>query len=137
MLRGLHPSFCSFILKVRPRNEFTRFFVLGYLITMRNKSRLDRVFAQLLQHHPYGWALYKKATTRDVHPGCCGYFDTDGDWHTLVDLMSSDEDLTQKGWKSPSDSFNSRDEEPQTLIWGPKTSKTVVSRQLGGEAGAP
>ncbi|KAL6412602.1 hypothetical protein AUP68_03806 [Ilyonectria robusta] len=104
---------------------------------MRNKSRLDRVFAQLLQHHPYGWALYKKATTREVHPGCCGYFDTDGDWHTLVDLTSSDEDLTQKGWKSPSDSFKSRDEEPQTLIWGPKTSKTVVSRQLGGEVGAP
>ncbi|KAF7549733.1 hypothetical protein G7Z17_g6188 [Cylindrodendrum hubeiense] len=103
---------------------------------MPNKSRLDRVFARLLQNHPYGWALYKKATAEELHPGCCGYFDTDGDWHTLVDLMSSEEDLIRQGWDAPGNKLGNKDEEPETLIWSPKTSKSVVSCQIGGEAGA-
>ncbi|KAH7146313.1 hypothetical protein EDB81DRAFT_487533 [Dactylonectria macrodidyma] len=104
---------------------------------MRNKSRLDRVFARLLQNHPYGWALYKKATAEDLRPGCCGYFDVDGDWHTLVDLMGNPEDLIRQGWKAPGDKFKGIDKKPETLIWGPKQSKSVVSFRIGGEVGIP
>ncbi|KAM5343683.1 hypothetical protein ACJ41O_012220 [Fusarium nematophilum] len=104
---------------------------------MPNQSRLDRAFARLLMNHPYGWALYKKVTSKDLRPGTCGYFDVDGDWRTLVDLSSDDEDLLKAGWNAPSDPIKRGGRAPETLTWGPKNSTSVVSRQVGAEVGAP
>ncbi|KAL7792028.1 hypothetical protein V8C37DRAFT_381385 [Trichoderma ceciliae] len=99
---------------------------------MSGKSRLDRVYAQLLSDHPYGWALYKKVTTREIHPGCCGYFDPDGDWHTIADLSDPD-DVAGKGWSLPYDSI-SDSKAPASTIWGPKSSSSVQTRHIGGTA---
>ncbi|KAK4078310.1 uncharacterized protein Triagg1_3326 [Trichoderma aggressivum f. europaeum] len=101
---------------------------------MADKSRLDRVYAKLLSNHPYGWALYKKVTTQDMHPGSCGYFDSDGDWHTIVDLRSPD-DLTTHGWALPDDRINEI-RAPGSTRWGPKSSKSVQTICIGGTAKA-
>jgi hypothetical protein len=100
---------------------------------MVEKTRLDRVYAQLLRNHPYGWALYKKTTTRDLHPGSCGYFDTDGDWKSLADLTRPDE-LIRSGWAVPEDPIN-RHGSSESLVWGPKNSRSVRSHCLGVTAG--
>lgn len=97
---------------------------------MTDKSRLDRVYAQLLRHHPYGWALYKKVTKRDVFPGCCGYFDTDGDWHGLVDLNAGP-NLTSQGWMIP-DAGIINEKSPESMTWGPKNSNSIQSNHFGG-----
>ncbi|KAK4142188.1 uncharacterized protein C8A04DRAFT_30144 [Dichotomopilus funicola] len=102
---------------------------------MPNNARLDRVYARLLQDHPYGWALYKKVTAQELYPGCCGYFDSDGDWRLLLDLTIDQDSLTKEGWiaPGPGDQIKTGDEKPMRLTWGPKKSKSVVSRQIGGE----
>ncbi|KAI5920111.1 hypothetical protein F4810DRAFT_449030 [Camillea tinctor] len=89
---------------------------------MANKSRIDRVFARLLMNHPYGWALYKKVSAKDLHPGTCGYFDSDGDWKIL---------------KIQNHLLDAESREPEPLTWGPKSSESVVCRQIGGSIGAP
>ncbi|KAK5997434.1 hypothetical protein PT974_02790 [Cladobotryum mycophilum] len=99
-----------------------------------DKSRLDRVYAELLQHHPYGWALYKKVTRREIFPGSCGYFDPDGDWHMLLDLTDPD-NLDDHGWTIPGDGIHVT-ESPESMTWGPKTSLSVQSHGAGGAAGA-
>ncbi|KAL7910080.1 hypothetical protein GGI35DRAFT_447809 [Trichoderma velutinum] len=101
---------------------------------MPDQSRLDRVYAGLLRQHPYGWALYKKLTRRDIFPGSCGYFDSDGDWHTLVDLIRQSE-LTSQGWSPPSQKI-SNNQPPQSMIWGPKVSGGISSSSVGGTVGS-
>ncbi|KAL7953079.1 hypothetical protein V8C34DRAFT_309518 [Trichoderma compactum] len=101
---------------------------------MTDKSRLDRVYAKLLSNHPYGWALYKKVTTQDMHPVSCGYFDSDGDWHTIVDLRSQD-DLPTHGWALPDDRINEI-RAPGSTRWGSKSSKSVQIICIGGTAKA-
>ncbi|RYP58987.1 hypothetical protein DL771_011041 [Monosporascus sp. 5C6A] len=102
--------------------------------TMPDESRLDRVYARLMLNHPYGWALYKKITTKDVRPGYCGYFDPDSDWHTLVDLTSPAEELAGQGWQAPDVGINNN-KVPESMIWGPKSSSSVRTRQVGGTVG--
>lgn len=99
-------------------------------------SRLDRLYAQLLADHPYGWALFKKATTYDIQPGNCGYFDTEGDWHTIVDLTSNPEDLVRDGWKAPGTRIGDNGATPDQMEWGPKYSNSVTSRRIGGSVGS-
>ncbi|KAM0470853.1 hypothetical protein ACHAPX_009727 [Trichoderma viride] len=100
---------------------------------MSGKSRLDRVYAQLMSDHPYGWGLYKKVTTRDLHPGSCGYFDPEGDWNTITDL-SDPQNLTTQGWTIPDDQLHDS-EGPKSATWGPKTSSAIRSCRIGGTAG--
>ncbi|EHK47297.1 hypothetical protein TRIATDRAFT_217898 [Trichoderma atroviride IMI 206040] len=80
--------------------------------------------------HPYGWGLYKKVTTHDIHPGSCGYFDLEGDWKSIIDL-SSEQDLISQGWKIPDDEIFDNNG-PGSATWGPKTSSSVQSCSIGG-----
>ncbi|PYI02627.1 hypothetical protein BO78DRAFT_351287, partial [Aspergillus sclerotiicarbonarius CBS 121057] len=101
-------------------------------------SRLDRMYAHLLQDHPYGWALYKKVTADKIFPGACGYFDSDGDWQTLVNLMDptslSRQNLTALE-KDEEGGEESSTCEPEILTWGPKQSGSIRSSSVGGEIG--
>ncbi|KAF3072002.1 hypothetical protein CFAM422_005759 [Trichoderma lentiforme] len=101
---------------------------------MPGKSRLDRVYAQLMSDHPYGWALYKQVTTRDIHPGSCGYFDSEGDWNTITDL-SSPQDLISQGWAIPDEGIYDNNG-PGSTTWGPKSSNSIRTRCIGGTARA-
>lgn len=101
---------------------------------MSDESRLDRVYARLMLNHPYGWALYKKMTVRELRPGHCGYFDPDGDWHTLVDLTRPVETLAREGWRAPNAQIRN-DCMPESMVWGPKSSSSVRARRVGGTIG--
>ncbi|KAK8036595.1 hypothetical protein PG991_001732 [Apiospora marii] len=102
---------------------------------MPDAYRLDKAFARLLRHHAYGWALFKKVAAKDMHPGSCGYFDPEGDWQPLVDLTRPSDDLLAEGWAAP-DARLYHDEAPESLVWGPKSSRAVNANQSGGTAGA-
>lgn len=102
--------------------------------TRSGKSRLDKLYARLMDDHPYGWALYKKVTTREIHPGSCGYFDSEGNWRSIADL-SSPHDLTNQGWTVPDDGIHDG-RGPVSMIWGPNCSKSIQStcNYIGGGA---
>ncbi|RSL54595.1 hypothetical protein CEP54_009804 [Fusarium duplospermum] len=100
---------------------------------MANSSRLDRVYAQLLCNHPYGWALFKKVTTKDIFPGVCGFFDTDGDWHPLVNL-NDPSSLADSNMTVPGTGIGKR-REPESMVWGPKQSGSTSSNSIGSTVG--
>lgn len=96
-------------------------------------ERLDRVYAELLKHHE-GWALYHKADPCQMRPGTFGFFDADGTWKPIAQLM--DDNLQHEGWtglKKPTDVR----ENGGRIAWGPKYSTGVRSMSLGGELGIP
>lgn len=101
---------------------------------MPDDSRIDRVYAQVMRHHPYGWALYKKVTRRDMFPGSCGYFDPEGDWRGIADLNDPPE-LAKQGWKMPHDDMRFP-QPPDSVVWGPKSSGSVNFNHVGGTIGA-
>ncbi|KAL6802263.1 hypothetical protein J3E68DRAFT_395675 [Trichoderma sp. SZMC 28012] len=100
---------------------------------MSGKSRLDKVYAQLMSDHPYGWGLYKKVTTPEIHPGSCGYFDSEGDWRSITDL-SNPQDLNSQGWTIPDDIHDNKG--PRSTTWGPKSSSSIQNYSLGGNSQA-
>jgi hypothetical protein len=97
---------------------------------LANDSRLDRVFGRLLLNHPYGWALYKKTSARDVKPGSCGYFDSTGDWCSIVQLAEFGA-VEMKSLGSFDEQLDVRSGlDPRT--WGPKESAFACGVSLGG-----
>ncbi|KAL7931986.1 hypothetical protein V8C35DRAFT_323246 [Trichoderma chlorosporum] len=86
-----------------------------------------------MSDHPYGWSLYKKVTARDLHPGSCGYFDSEGDWNTIVDLLDP-QSLTAQGWTIADDELHNT-EGPKSATWGPKISNSIRTCRIGGTVG--
>ncbi|ROV96365.1 hypothetical protein VPNG_09067 [Cytospora leucostoma] len=101
---------------------------------MAGQSRLDRTYAHLMSAHPYGWALYKKVTNRDIFPGSYGYFDADGDWRMLLDLNKHAE-LVNQGWTVPKDGL-ANTLPPESMTWGPKVAGSIVAKSVVGTAGS-
>jgi hypothetical protein len=53
-------------------------------------SRDDKVYARCFKRKPYGHALFKQVSDEVLRPGTCGYFDFDGDWHSLFQLIEEE-----------------------------------------------
>jgi hypothetical protein len=46
-------------------------------------SKVNKIYADLLSHHPFGHALYFPINSEDIRPGSVGFFDHHGHWHIL------------------------------------------------------
>lgn len=101
---------------------------------MPNDDRIDRVYANLLNNHD-GWALWRKCSTEDLKPGVFGYFDVDGVWKPIVNLLDDDE-LQGKSWNRLEKSVETKKDDGWTS-WGPKVSAQVEEYGGGGTAGGP
>ncbi|KAJ6003552.1 hypothetical protein N7522_006244 [Penicillium canescens] len=64
---------------------------------MAYEDRHDVVFQELFKNNPEGHALYLPFSSTALKPGACGYFDYDGDWHTIAYLTDSAA-LEADGW---------------------------------------
>jgi len=92
-------------------------------------DKLNRIYADEMCNHPYGYAIYQPAFTSVIKPGMVGYFDPDGIWSPLVDLTDTGA-LTAAGLKPPNKLMSAP---PQEEIWGPMTSKSVSGHNLDSD----
>jgi hypothetical protein len=101
---------------------------------MPKSKRLDKVYAELLGNHPEGHAIYKLVTTAQIKPGACGYFDSEGDWNSIIQLSDA-EALNRGEWTQLKEELKI-DTDPGADHWGPKCSQDVSGVQLGLKADA-
>lgn len=47
-------------------------------------------YVEALSHFHQLFALWSPEPSSRVKPGCCGYFDSQGDWNSIVDLNNKD-----------------------------------------------
>lgn len=93
---------------------------------------LNRIYADEMQNHPYGYGLYQPVFNRVIKPGVVGFFDPDGFWSPLADLTDP-ESLKAAGLKPPKHALSPAP--PQNQTWGPMTSKSVSGQNLDASAG--
>lgn len=62
---------------------------------MTANERHDRTYAKLMGRD-VGWAIYNKTRSVDLRPGGMGFFDTDGEWVPIINLI--DDNLEWRGW---------------------------------------
>jgi hypothetical protein len=103
-----------------------------------SKKPLDIEYAEQMQSHPYGTALYRPQPRDVFHPGMAGYFNDDGDWNPIVDLSQrSQPKFTQSAFTA---SLALPDDlpamaAPEDHTWGPKLGTTTSVRQIDLTAG--
>lgn len=93
---------------------------------------LNRIYANEMQDHPYGYALYQPVFNNIIKPGAAGFFTAEGFWSPLADLTDP-ESLNAAGLKPPKHALSPAP--PQEQTWGPLTSKSVSGHNLGATAG--
>ncbi|KAK5798345.1 hypothetical protein VI817_004635 [Penicillium citrinum] len=103
-----------------------------------SKRPLDLEYAEQMQYHPYGTALYRPQPRDIFHPGMVGYFNEDGDWNPIIDLsQKSQPSFTEPALAAsltPPDDLPAM-ARPEEHTWGPKLGDTTRVRQIDLSAG--
>jgi hypothetical protein len=55
---------------------------------MAPSKPLHMLYAQGFQSDSLGYGLLHPCWSDRLHPGVCGYFDEEGDWRTIVDIVT-------------------------------------------------
>lgn len=93
---------------------------------------LNRIYADEMQNHPYGYALYQPMFSSVIKPGAVGFFDASGFWSPVADLTDV-KSLEAAGLKPPHHALSAAPLQNQT--WGPMTSKSVSGHNLDTSSG--
>jgi hypothetical protein len=101
---------------------------------MGKDSDLDKVYAKNMQHHPYGYALYKPMSSTILKPGSCGYFDSLGAWNPIANLDDV-QSLQKYGLQPPKERLEKAPPE-ENITWGPKVSQNVTEQRMDLSGGA-
>ncbi|KAF9483645.1 hypothetical protein BDN70DRAFT_958120 [Pholiota conissans] len=99
---------------------------------MKSQSKLDLEYAETMENHPFGIALYRPPSTSEVRPGIVGYFDEFGSWNTIADLADLD-GLQQKGLSLPEELVKAPAD--NGIKWGPKVSSNTKATKIDLSAG--
>jgi len=101
---------------------------------MAPSKPLHVLYAQEFQNESLGYGLLHPCSSDRLHPGVCGYFDEEGDFRTIVDILQIEPgkpsalgDLQL----SPLESTPSLPP-PEVLHWEPKSSSDVSSSKNSG-----
>lgn len=95
-------------------------------------------YAEAFADQSLGHALLHPCPTSRLHPGVVGYFDSEGDWHTIINLIDLENELKTL----PSElKFTTLDEVPPPspsgmITWEPKCSANVTYDKLEEQAAA-
>ena len=92
-------------------------------------GKLDQQYANIMQNHPFGIAVYRPLSRLVLKVGACGYFDDFGSWNLIVDLERPDQLLKKK--LSPVDD-DELEKAPldEGIKWGPKISSKVKAKKV-------
>ena len=55
---------------------------------MSHYKDLREVYAKKMEFHGNGFALYQPIAAQDMQPPCCGFFDRNGDWNLICNLVT-------------------------------------------------
>ncbi|KAF9554917.1 hypothetical protein CPC08DRAFT_151930 [Agrocybe pediades] len=105
---------------------------------MSAQWKLDQQYADVMQNHPYGIALYRPLRFSIFNPGSCGYFDDNGSWNPIVHLEDR-EMLARKGLSEMKDEIEKAPVD-SGIKWGPLTSENTRATKVelsGGIDPAP
>lgn len=97
-------------------------------------SSLERVYAEQMRHHPYGYALFHPASTSALQPGSVGFFNELGFWNPIAHLEDVPS-LAKYGLKEPTEPLE-RSAPEKIRKWTPRTSSKVSQKLLGFRVGA-
>jgi hypothetical protein len=95
-------------------------------------KRLNKVYADEMKNHPYGYGLYQPPFSTVIKPGSVGYFDKLGFWSPIADLTDP-ASLSAAGLQPPRQKLSKAPSQKQ--IWGPMASKSVSGKNLDVSAG--
>ena len=94
-------------------------------------KRHDKIYTESLKDQQEGIAVYVKLLANDVKPGTVGYVNSDGNWHTVLQLTDAKalkdhrfDDLTVTG----------KEEGGKTHWRTPKTSANITGRAVSLDA---
>jgi hypothetical protein len=100
---------------------------------MASDNALDKIYAESMRNHPFGYALYQPTSTETAFPGACGFIDRRGTWRMLFNL-NDEATVKQLGLLLPKDQLNFAPSNC-TIRWGPKHAEHVDERSVDGNAG--
>ncbi|TAQ87224.1 hypothetical protein B7494_g4456 [Chlorociboria aeruginascens] len=125
------------VLQRRPSIKVLRFWLDYPSITLLgmapNSKLLDIAYAEHMKNHPFGTALYTPQAYRLFHPGCVGYFDSNGSWNPIADLSSSDTMATTE--YTPVVEQLERAPPETSIHWGPKISSKTKAQKVSLKVG--
>jgi hypothetical protein len=90
-------------------------------------SRDDKTYAKCFEGRSYGHALFKEVVDAKLKPGDCGFFDLDGDWHTILQLTNKDAVAARPDLTPLAELDQQSSEEGP---WGPIVSEGVAGHQI-------
>ena len=92
-------------------------------------ATLADIYTERMKCHPFGLALYHPASSRDLRPGCVGFFDSLGHWTPIAHLEQS-ETLAKYGLRFPTQTLTLARTE-HIKYWTPKPGFEVKERSGG------
>ena len=101
---------------------------------MASQKSLATHYAEQMRHHSYGHAIYEPASSADLRPGSCGYFDDSGGWMAIAQLDDI-EKLKRDGFEPPT--ALEAVEDKITRSWHPKCSAGLNATELDLGMGIP
>jgi len=95
---------------------------------MTTQGKLDQQYANIMQNHPFGIAMYRPLSRSLFKIGTCGYFDDFGSWHLIVDLERPDQ-LLRKNLSLVDDELEQAPLD-EGIKWGPKISSKTKAKKI-------
>ena len=95
-------------------------------------------YAEAFADQSLGHALLHPCPTNRLYPGVCGYFDVEGDWHTILDIPDLENELKML---PPELKFTTLEDCPPIppsglIVWEPKCSADVTYSKFEEQASA-
>jgi hypothetical protein len=108
-----------------------------FVIAATMSSNLAQKYANAMTEHPYGYALFRPASSMKLQPGSCGYLDEQGKWNPVITNIEDTAELQRAGENisAPSPLIAM---DPESHVWGPKvaTDMTYKCTTFSGAADA-
>jgi len=95
---------------------------------MTAQGKLDQQYANIMQNHPFGIAVYRPLSQILFKVGACGYFDDFGSWQPIVDLERPNQLLEKR--LSPLEDELEKAPLDEGIEWGPKVSSQTKAKKI-------
>lgn len=101
---------------------------------MAAKGKLDQEYANAMQNHPFGIAMYRPLPRSLFKVGACGYFDDFGSWQPIVDLERPDQ-ILRKNLSAVDEDELEKAPLDEGMKWGPKISSNMKAKKIALSGG--
>ena len=101
---------------------------------------LRDLYIKRMETHGLGFALFHPIAAQDMRPPCCGYFDRNGDWNLICNLLPEPDPPFHPSCADMG--FDALEYEPPrsmdiNIAWQPKTASGTQEHVIAGSAETP